>query len=74
MYAALNITTPEMEKASLRQGAMALGLKGVEALDSPAGKAIAKDVDFLTLVSKDDPPQEEQLSLPGYFIKHLLNR
>lgn len=48
--------SPEIEKASLMQGAMALGLKSVEAMESEEGKAIAQDVDFLTLVSEDDPP------------------
>jgi len=48
--------SPEIEKASLMQGAMALGLKSVEEMEAPEGKAIAKDVDFLTLVSEDDPP------------------
>lgn len=63
----LGVTYPseEIEQAALMQGAMALGLKSVEAMETEEGKAIRKDVDFLKLISKDDPPVFVKNEMPG---------
>lgn len=40
----------------LQRGAFALGLSGTEELYAEAGEEVRADVDFLRLLSKDDPP------------------
>lgn len=40
----------------LQQGAFALGFKTIEDMESEAGKELRADVDFLSLISEDDPP------------------
>ena len=47
---------PEEYEASLKETVSFYGLKNVDELDSPAGKAIRADLDMLGLMSKDDPP------------------
>jgi len=47
---------PEQYKESLKEAAAFYGLKSVEELTSPEGRAIRADLDMLGLMSKDDPP------------------
>jgi len=47
---------PEKYQKSLQEAAEFYGLKSVEELTNPKGKAIRADLDMLGLMSKDDPP------------------
>lgn len=52
----MDSVTEQEAQVLLQQGAFALGFKSVEEMQSEAGKEIRADVDFLTLISEDDPP------------------
>lgn len=47
---------PEQANALLQKGAFALGFKNAEELESDKAVELRADVDFFTLLSKDDPP------------------
>ncbi|MEM8887538.1 MAG: alpha/beta hydrolase [Bacteroidota bacterium] len=50
-----NVTEQEANLL-LQQGAFALGFKSIEEMESEEAKARRADVDFLSLISEDDPP------------------
>lgn len=50
-----NVTEQEANLL-LQQGAFALGFKSIEEMESEEARSIRADVDFLTLISEDDPP------------------
>ena len=56
---------PEQYKESLKEAAVFYGLKSVEELTSPKGRAIRADLDMLGLMSKDDPPLYVSNSMKG---------
>lgn len=48
--------TEQEAQMLLQQGAFALGFKTVEEMESEEARVVRADVDFLTLISEDDPP------------------
>ncbi|MBL7187231.1 MAG: alpha/beta hydrolase fold domain-containing protein [Phycisphaerae bacterium] len=47
---------PQVYEAALKEALAFYGLRSVEQLEGPEGKAIRADLDMLGLMSKDDPP------------------
>lgn len=52
----MNDLSEEASRTMLQRGAFALGFKSVDELNSEAAEELRADVDFLRLLSADDPP------------------